>query len=679
MLAFREPPNYEDPQSAVDSVLLSVRNVYRVTVIAAGGTRPVTVTVTDVDEAGAASIDRPQPQVDRLLSASLLDEDDRVADQGWQWARSQDGRTWTDIEAATSPQRRPALADEGMYLRATVTYSDKFGAGKTASAVSANPVEAKTLADSAPSFAGQDDDETTSYIDIARSVPEHTAVGMPIGEPVSALDPDEDILFYELLDTPDLRDTPDLVGDEGDARFTIDSLTGQIRVGKVLGADPDEIEDEDSTAPALTGAPALPGDEDADDAGNSEYVLRVRASDPSTASAIVNVIVRVTEVNEPPAFDDDAPTVLSVVENAEPPVIRVGHSTTSIDADTYAVTDQDGNVTGPDGYDDTTYEYSVSGADGADFDFDIENGILTFKTGHEPDFEDQSSYSITVVTHSGEGTRRLSSTLDVIIEVVDGEDAGAVLLSQRQPEVGIAIQAMISDDDGGVTIRKWVWEWSVEVTRNGDLPECQDESGPLWKTIAEATSAVYVPKAADVGRCLRTTAIYTDNVPNPPGAGDDGACVVSEVEDDEACGVSEVPVGRHGSFGTTPASDGGFVNAPPVFPDQDYTTEGDQSDSTSREVPENSEKERSIGPPVSAQDEDDDLLIYTLSGADAASFSIGRNNGQLSTKVPLNFEVRNSYTVVVTATDPFGAMDSIVVTIDVTDEDDPAEITVNTG
>ena len=57
-----------------------------------------------------------------------------------------------------------------------------------------------------------------------------------------------------------------------------------------------------------------------------------------------------------------------------------------------------------------------------------------------------------------------------------------------------------------------------------------------------------------------------------------------------ATGVLEVPVGRHGSFGTAPASDGGFVNAPPVFPDQDYTTEGDQSDSTIREVPENSEK-----------------------------------------------------------------------------------------
>ena len=83
---------------------------------------------------------------------------------------------------------------------------------------------------------------------------------------------------------------------------------GQIRVGKELGADDEEREDEDSTT--LAGTPALPEDEDADDAGNSEYVLRVRVSDPSTASATVNVIVRVTNVNEAPAFGEDVPTAL---------------------------------------------------------------------------------------------------------------------------------------------------------------------------------------------------------------------------------------------------------------------------------------------------------------------------------------------------------------------------------
>ena len=96
-------------------------------------------------------------------------------------------------------------------------------------------------------------------------------------------------------------------------------------------------------------------------------------------------------------------------------------------------------------------------------------------------------------------------------------------------------------------------------------------------------------------------------------------------------------------------------------------------------MPENSEKGRSIGAPVSADADDDDLLIYTLSGEDAEHFRIGRNDGQLKTEAPLNYEARNSYSVVVTATDPFGAIDSIQVTINVTDMDDPPVITVITG
>ena len=663
VLAFREPPNYEDPQSAASGARPSDRNVYRVTVRAAGGAHDVAVTVTDVDEAGTVSMSRPQPQVAQPLEAGLSDEDDGVTAERWQWARSEDGRTWTDVDGATTLRRPPAPGDVGMYLRATVSYSDGFGAGKTASAVSANRVEARTLFNAAPSFAGQDDDEATPHIDVARSVSENTAAGMPVGEPVSASDADEDILFYELLDTPDLED-----GD-GDARFTIDGLSGQIRVGRALGADPGETEDEDSTS--LTGAPALPDYEEADGQNNGEYVLRVRVSDPSTASATVNVIVRVTEVNEPPAFDEDAPALLSVVENADPPVIAVGHGGPLIGADTFAVTDQDGRVTGPGGYDDTTYTYSVSGADRGVFAIDRTTGILSFKAGHEPDFEEQNSYSITAEARSGEGARRLTATLDVTVEVADGEDAGAVVLSQRQPQVGIVVHATASDDDGGVTVNRWVWELSDVVTvseRGAPSAECRDDPATPgidvvrgWTPISGASSAVYAPRAADAGRCLRATAFYTDNI---------GAA------GERVTGVLEVPVGGHGSSGNGSVSDGGFVNAAPVFPDQDFLTEGDQSDSTSQKVAENTKAGRNIGSPVSARDDDGDLLIYTLTGADAASFGMSRNSGQLKTKAALNYETRDSYTVVVTATDPSGAMDSIVVTINVTDVDDPAVITV---
>ncbi len=663
VLSFAEPPNYEHPESASTSSQLAARNVYRVTIRAAGGTRSVTVTVTDVDEAGTVSIDRPQPQVDRPLSASLLDEDNGVTEERWQWARSRDGRTWTDIEGAISAARTPAEVDVGMYLRASVTYSDIFGSGKTASAVSANRVEARTLFNDAPSFADQDEDEDTTYIEVSRSVPENTAVGTPIGEPVSASDENEDVLFYELLDTPDLED-----GDRR-ARFTIDSLSGQLRVGRMLGADPGQTEDEDSTS--LVGDPALPADEDAGLADNSRYVLRVRVTDPSTASATVNVIVMVTEVNEAPHFDEDAPTLLSVTEvteDEEPPVIRIEHGNARVDADTYAVTDQDGSVSGTEGYNDTNYTYSVSGPDSDDLAFD-DAGVLSFLEDHEPDFEDRSSYSITVEAHSGEGDRHLISTLDVTIEVVDAEDPGGVVLSQRQPQVGIAIHAVAGDEDGGVVIKRWRWERSAEVTVNErGIPsfECEDDPATPgidgvggWTEIPGATAAVYTPKQADAGRCLRATAIYTDNIGN---------------RNDEATGILEVPARVGHSDDTDRQADSGFVNVAPVFPDQDFLTEGDQSETTSREVAENTEAERSIGQAVSARDDDDDLLIYTLGGADAASFSISRNTGQLMTKADLDYEDRSSYTVVVTVTDPFGATDSIVVTINVTDEDDPAVI-----
>ena len=146
--------------------------------------------------------------------------------------------------------------------------------------------------------------------------------------------------------------------------------------------------------------------------------------------------------------------------------------------------------------------------------------------------------------------------------------------------------------------------------------------------------------------------------------------------DEQGTGVLEVPARGRRSSDNAPAPESGFVNAAPVFPDQDFLTPGDQSDRTSRKVAENTKAGRNIGSPLSAHDDNGDLLIYRLAGADAAFFRISRNDGQLKTRAPLNYEVRNVYAVVVTATDPSRAKDRILVTINVTDEDDPAVIRV---
>ena len=118
-------------------------------------------------------------------------------------------------------------------------------------------------------------------------------------------------------------------------------------------------------------------------------------------------------------------------------------------------------------------------------------------------------------------------------------------------------------------------------------------------------------------------------------------------------------------------------NSAPVFPDQDLTTQGDQSDSASRSVAENMDDE-TVGGPISATDDDGDALLFTLSGDDAASFKVD-NNGQIKTKVKLDFETKDTHMVMLTASDPSGATDRITVTVTVTDENDNAVIAGSTA
>ena len=70
-----------------------------------------------------------------------------------------------------------------------------------------------------------------------------------------------------------------------------------------------------------------------------------------------------------------------------------------------------------------------------------------------------------------------------------------------------------------------------------------------------------------------------------------------------------------------------------------------------RAIAENTASDTDIGSAVAATDPDDDTLTYTLSGADAASFSINGTNGQLQTKAVLDYETQTSYTVTITVSD----------------------------
>ena len=82
------------------------------------------------------------------------------------------------------------------------------------------------------------------------------------------------------------------------------------------------------------------------------------------------------------------------------------------------------------------------------------------------------------------------------------------------------------------------------------------------------------------------------------------------------------------------------------------------------DVDENTAAGRNIGAPVAATDPDNHTLTYSLDVPSRATFAIDASSGQLQTKATLDYETgTNSYTVTVTAADPSGLDDRIMVTI----------------
>ena len=102
-----------------------------------------------------------------------------------------------------------------------------------------------------------------------------------------------------------------------------------------------------------------------------------------------------------------------------------------------------------------------------------------------------------------------------------------------------------------------------------------------------------------------------------------------------------------------------------------------EGNTATRSVAENTASTVNIGTPVAATDVDNNTLAYLLSGADAASFSIDSEEGQLKTGAALNYEVKSSYTVTITVTDGTFT-DTITVTINVTDANDAPIFTDDT-
>ena len=644
-LAFAVPPDYEHPADSDRD------KVYRVTVEASdgtdAGTLDVTVTVTNEDDLGTVVLPSGAPEVGIELTALLADPDGSVSNETWKWESSPDGQAlWTIISGATSASYTPVAGDAGKHLRATASYTDGHGSGKSAQATSTHAVLAAP--NSAPAFM-----EGAAI----RSVAENTAAGRNIGAPVTAADTPGDPLSYTLggtdaasfdivassgqlqtkapldyetkssysvtvtvTDSSSNAEVPVTISVENvDEEGTVELSSVQPQVGIELTATLTDLDGTPSgviwqwaTSTSENGSftnvsSGVDPDRYTPVAGDAGKHLRATATytDPQgsgkNANAVsANPVQTAPATNSAPAFSAETAT-RSVAENTAPG-INIGAPVTATDADTLT--------------------YSLGGADADSFDIGPGSGQL--RTKAELDYEAaKKSYTVTV-TATDPSDAIDSITVTINVENVD-ED-GTVELSPLQPQVGTLLTAELSDPDGNPSRVSWQWARG-------------DSVGGSFANISSGAS--YTPVAADVDKFLRATATYTD----PQGSGKN-ANEVSTHAVRAAKATNDAPV---------------FSAATAV-----------------RSVAENAVTGTNIGTAVAATDADNgDILTYSLGGADADSFDIVPGSGQLQTKGPLDYETKNSYTVVVTATDSSNLADTITVTIAVTNVDEEGTVTLS--
>ena len=101
----------------------------------------LTINLINVDEPGEVTLSSGEPVVGESITATLTDPD-VVNSTDWHWEKSQDGATnWQAISGASSETYTPVSADVGMYLKATVDYTDGEGSGKSANGMTADTVK----------------------------------------------------------------------------------------------------------------------------------------------------------------------------------------------------------------------------------------------------------------------------------------------------------------------------------------------------------------------------------------------------------------------------------------------------------------------------------------------------------------------------------------------------------
>ena len=626
-------------------------NSHVVQVVASDGTRAdtaaVTIRVTDVPAPGrpdAPVVTGGTEEVAVSWSAPA-NEGPEITNYDLRYRAKADSE-WTDVSALGAVLARTITGLEaGTAYQVQVRAESSEGAGAWS-----EPGEGTTeTANRAPSF------DAAAY---ERSVPENSAAGTAVGEPVTATDDDGDDLAYSFLPG----------GDE--ALFTIDAASGQIAVAEGAALD--------------------------HEGESNSHVVQVVASDGTRADTAA-VTIRVTDVPAP--GKPDAPVVTGGTEEVAvtwSAPENEGPEITNYDLRHRAKADSEWTdvsalgavlartITGLEAG--TAYQVQVRAESSEGAGAWSEPGEGTTETANEAPSFDAAAYERSVPENSAAGTAVGEPVTaidddgdDVAYSFLAGGDEALFTIDAASGQIAVAegaaldhegesnshvVQVVASDgtraDTAAVTIR---------VT---DVPAPGRPNAPVvtggTEEVAVSWSAPENEGPAITGYDLRYRAKAAAEWTDVSALGAVSAYTITDLNGGTTYQVQVRAISSEGAGEWSEPGEGTAktANRAPSF----------DADAYERLVPENSAAGTAVGAPVTATDGDGDDLAYSfLAGGDEASFAINAVSGQIAVAegAALDYESGNTaYTVSVRASDGTRA-DTAVVTIRVTDVPAPGK------
>ena len=493
------------PTADIAGRLVRVRVTYNDGV---GTGRSATSSATEaVDQRGALTLLPKTPVVGEVVEAVLTDADGDVSDVAWRWERSPgvDEPVWSDINGAASSSYTPVAPDDaGHILRATVTYTDGVGSGRSATATTINRVDQRggaILSTSVPdvgmavmaTLVDHDGGVTGASWQWQSSPSTGTVTWSDItGATASAYTVttvDEGVLLRAAVSYHDA------VGDNRSAVSVASQRVGKPGIVTLNSSMPVVGEKVSATLTDADGSTSSevwqwetsPAQENLEwkpiaDADSAGYI-------PLAGDA--GLLLRVTVV-----YTDDSGVGRMAKSTATAKVDTKGTVTVSPNPPVVGkparatLTDADGSITNQ------MWRWERSPGTGEP-EWTLINGAHS--SSYKPSEEDDSGKLLRVVVTYDDGTgadRRASSSAT---EIVDR--SGVVTVSPSPPVAGQPVTATLTDPDGSLTNQVWKWERS---SRTGT---------PVWAEIAGATAASYTPLAADDGgEILRATVTYDDGI-----------------------------------------------------------------------------------------------------------------------------------------------------------------------